>query len=105
MAKRSFSVAEREEILSAYQKSKEPNSVFCSRINLSQSTLYNWLGKAKKKKQKTHKISAPVRILPVQSPAPMTCDSVELKISRGMVLSFSVGASADYVVSIVKALS
>jgi transposase-like protein len=104
MAKRSFTDAERQGILLEYHRRTEPVSDLLRRYSINQSTLYYWLNNERKSKVgETHK-EAPITMLPVVSSLPSAINRVELALPKGMSLQFSIGASADYVASIVKAL-
>ena len=104
MAKRSFTDAERQRILSEYHHRSEPVSNLLRRYSIHQSTLYYWLNNERKNKVSETRKELSVSMLPVVSSAPSTIDHVELVLPKGMSLQFSIGASADYVASIVKAL-
>jgi len=87
-----------QRILVEYRASTETVSAFCKRHLVTSGALYYHLAKKGIKPK-----SAPI-LLPVVSPKPAISESVELSISRGMVLRFSPGASADYVAGIIRAL-
>jgi transposase-like protein len=104
MAKRSFTDAERQKILLAYYQRAEPVNDLLRKYAINQSTLYYWLSNERKNKASDKRKEAPLTMLPVVSSALNIIDSVELMLPKGMRLQFSMGASADYVASIVKAL-
>jgi|SRR5271154_6169050 len=87
-----------QRILVEYRSSTETVSAFCKRHQVTSGTLYYHLAK------KDIKPKSLPTMLPVVSPKPEVLESVELSISRGMVLRFSPGASANYVAGIIRAL-
>lgn len=87
-----------QRILVAFRSSTETVSSFCKSHQVTSGALYYHLAK------KNTKPKSPPTMLPVVSPKSKVSQSVELSISRGMVLRFSPGASADYVAGIIMAL-
>jgi|SRR5215207_5611298 len=85
-------------LIAEYQDSHETMSAFCLRNQISDSSLYYWLAKTKQKKP------TPIKMLPVITPEVKVIDVVELIMPKGMSLRFSPGASARYIVAVVKAL-
>ena len=88
-------------LLTEYRASKESVGVFCKRHKISDSSLYYWLGRDKELRPNQ------VGMLPVvvASEAKPIVDRAELVMPKGIILRFSPGTSARYMVDIIKALA